>query len=266
MIPEEKSAAVTRGLREAFGVTTFDDISMLTKGHTTSLVFRIVVRGTPYLLKVIMRTDDASRHFNCMRAAAAAGVAPHVWYTNIEDRVLITDFVEAGPLSMADARVRIPATLRSLHGLAPFARIPDHLNTSCLFLMNKGPAVEGFLQRFRSANLLPQEESEEFFARHAQLADAYSCHDPDMVSSHNDLFKPDNTLFDGEHVWLVDWEAAFLNDRYADLAVVANLIVSMMQRNEHIWRRISDNRRIRTSWRDSFSCSSSPICSTAWPT
>lgn len=27
-------------------------------------------------------------------------------------------------------------------------------------------------------------------------------------------------------MWLVDWEAAFLNGRYADLAVVANLIVT----------------------------------------
>ena len=47
-----------------------------------------------------------------------------------------------------------------------------------------------------------------------------------MVSSHNDLFKPDNILFDGKRVWLVDWEAAFLNDRYADLAVAANLVVT----------------------------------------
>jgi thiamine kinase-like enzyme len=28
--------------------------------------------------------------------------------------------------------------------------------------------------------------------------------------------------FDGERAWLVDWEAAFLNDRYFDLDVVAN--------------------------------------------
>ena len=49
-----------------------------------------------------------------------------------------------------------------------------------------------------------------------------------MVSSPNDLFKPDNILFDGQGVWLVDWEAAFLNDRYADLAVVANLVVAHM--------------------------------------
>src|SRR5260370_4220247 len=33
-------------------------------------------------------------------------------------------------------------------------------------------------------------------------------------------------LFDGNRLWLVDWEAAFQNDRYADLAVVANMIVT----------------------------------------
>ena len=46
-----------------------------------------------------------------------------------------------------------------------------------------------------------------------------------MVSSHSDL-KPENILFDGHQVWLVDWEAAFLNDRYFDLAVVANFVVT----------------------------------------
>ena len=64
-------------------------------------------------------------------------------------------------------------------------------------------------------------------AIHAQLTAAYPLHDTDMVSSHNDLFKPDNILYDSNHrVWLVDWEAAFLNNRYLDLAVVANLLVT----------------------------------------
>jgi aminoglycoside phosphotransferase (APT) family kinase protein len=226
MIPQEKSAAVTRGLREAFGLTAFEDIRRLTRGHTSSLVFRIVVRGSPFLLKIIMRTDDPTRHFTCMKAAAEAGLAPHVWYTSIEDRIAITDFVEAAPFAVTDALVRIPAALRTLHALPPFPGVLNHLNTSCMFLINKGTAVDGFIQRFQAANILPEGESEELLARYAQLAAVYPRHDPDMVSSHNDLFKPDNILFDGHRVWLVDWEAAFLNDRYADLAVVANLVVT----------------------------------------
>jgi hypothetical protein len=41
------------------------------------------------------------------------------------------------------------------------------------------------------------------------------------VSSHNDI-NPRNVLFDGERLWLVDWELAFSNDPLADVANIAN--------------------------------------------
>jgi hypothetical protein len=173
-----------------------------------------------------MRADDPTCHFKRMRAAAAAGLAPHVWYTSLEDRLAITDFLRAVPLPMAEALVRMPNALRTLHRLPPFPRRADHLNTSCLFLLNKGTALDGFLGAVQAANIFAKREEEELFARHEEVAAIYPRNDADMVSSHNDLFKPDNILFDGRRIWLVDWEAAFLNDRYADLAVVANLVVT----------------------------------------
>ncbi|MBV8808606.1 MAG: phosphotransferase [Acidobacteriaceae bacterium] len=226
MISQEKNAAVTRGLREAFGVTTFEDIRDLTISPTSDLVFRIVVQGSPFLLRIIKRVADPTCHFTCMKAAAEGGLAPHVWYTSAEDRLSITDFVEAVPFPVAEALIRVPKALQALNALPPFPTRANHLNTSCTFLLNKGPALDGFIQRFQAANVLPRAESEELLARYTQVADLYSRHDADMVSSHNDLFKPDNILFDGHRAWLVDWEAAFLNDRYADLAVVANLVVN----------------------------------------
>ncbi|MDQ2776013.1 MAG: hypothetical protein M3Y57_14020 [Acidobacteriota bacterium] len=33
-------------------------------------------------------------------------------------------------------------------------------------------------------------------------------------------------MFDGRRAWLIDWKAAFLNDRYFDLAIVANFVVT----------------------------------------
>jgi len=225
MIPQEKSAAVSWGLHEAFGVAAFDDIHTI-KDFTSSLVFRIVVRGSPFLLKISARTSDPARHYGCMKAAAEAGLAPRVWYTSVPDQISITDFVEAAPFPVADALVRIPAALRTLHALPPFPGVPNHINTSCMFLLSKGTALDGFIQRFQAANVLSSGESEELFARYAQVAAVYPHDEENMVSSHNDLFKPDNILFDGHRVWLVDWEAAFLNDRYADLAVVANLVVT----------------------------------------
>jgi thiamine kinase-like enzyme len=224
MIPPEKSAAVTLGLKEAFGVTEFDEIRDLTERPGSNRAFRIIVCGSAYLLRINTRPGDMTRHFTCMQAAADAGLAPRVRYANAEDRISITDFVEAVPLPATDALIRVPAALRTLHAQTPFPGSP--FNTTCTFLLNKGAALEGFLQNFRTSSILSESEAEELLAGYQKVVEVYSPLDSDLAPGHNDLFKPDNMLFDGNRLWLVDWEAAFQNDRYADLAVVANMIVN----------------------------------------
>ncbi|MBZ5677667.1 MAG: phosphotransferase [Acidobacteriia bacterium] len=220
MIPEAKKSAVARALREAFGVTEFEDIRTLTAGLSPAHVFRIVVRGCPYLLRVVMDTGaaagpgrgDQTNHYACMKLGAEAGIAPRVWYTSTEDRVSITDFVEARPLPRTEALARLPLTLRALHALPPFSKPKNTISP------------DAFIRRFQDAKILPESETAELFERYARVTSVYP-RDTDMVSCHNDL-KPENILFDGDRVWLVDWEAAFLNDRYFDLAIVANFIVT----------------------------------------
>jgi aminoglycoside phosphotransferase (APT) family kinase protein len=224
MIPQEKMAAATRGLNEAFGVDAFDDIRDLTERPGSNRAFRIVVRGSTYLLRINTRAGDMARHFTCMKAAAEAGLAPRVRYASAEDRISITDFVGTVLFPATDALRRVPATLRALHALPPFPTAP--FNTTCTFLLNQGPALDGFLQKFRTASILPERDREELLTLYARVVGAYASAGRDLAPSHNDLFKPDNMLFDGCRVWLVDWEAAFQNDRYADLAVVANMLVS----------------------------------------
>jgi thiamine kinase-like enzyme len=226
MIPLEHNAAVTRALREAFGVTACDDIRGIAKSPAAPPVFRVVVRGTPFLLKIHTRRGDMARHMACMRAAADAGLAPLVRYASVEDRVFLTDYVEAVPFPAAQARALVAVTLQKLHALPPFPGVPHNINTTCLFLVNPGSALDGFLEKFQAANLLSPDETGQLLECRRQLAAVYPHDDGDMVSSHNDLFKPDNIMFDGVRVWLVDWEAAFLNDRYADLAVFANMVVN----------------------------------------
>jgi len=217
MIPQEKSAAVHRGLHEAFGATDLEDIRKMTKGLSSDLIFRIVVRGSPYLLRIMTRIDermDPGRIFACMSAAAEAGLAPRVRYSNAEDGISITDFVEAVPFPETQALVQLPATLQRLHALPPFPKAFNYVT-----------AHNGFIWRFRKAGLLPKGEIEEIFTRYEQVCAAYPRLDSDMVSCHSDL-KPENILFDGQRVWLVDWQAAFVNDRYFDLAVAANFLVT----------------------------------------
>lgn len=217
MIPQEKTAAVFRGVHETFGATAIEEIHRITRGLSSDLVFRIVVQGCPYLLRVMTRMDermDPGRIFACMNAAAQAGLTPAVRYSNAAEGISITDFVEAVPLSARQALVQLPGILRQLHALPPFPKTFNYVT-----------AHNGFIWRFRKAGLLPQVEVEEIFSRYEQVCTAYPRLDSDMVSCHSDL-KPENILFDGQRLWLVDWQAAFVNDRYFDLAVAANFVVS----------------------------------------
>jgi len=55
MIPENKQVAVKKALQNAFDINEFDDIQKLMKGLSSALIFKIIVRGNPYLLRVITR-------------------------------------------------------------------------------------------------------------------------------------------------------------------------------------------------------------------
>lgn len=62
----------------------------------------------------------------------------------------------------------------------------------------------------------------ELLDRYGNLRARYRTDPADLVASHNDL-NPRNILYDGSRLWLVDWESAFLADRYVDLSCIANL-------------------------------------------
>ncbi|SEB41283.1 phosphotransferase [Terriglobus roseus] len=212
MIPEEKQVAVRRALQTAFRVDKFEGAERLTRGLSSAQIYRITIGGRDYLLRVILRTDaiaDPTRQFACMRAAALAGIAPGVLYESVEDRVLISEFVVSQPFPTNMAE-RMAATLRVLHRLPAFPKIMSYLEV-----------MDGAVQRFLASGLLMQEQMAAFRDGYERLKASYPHDEADQVSCHNDL-KPDNVIFDGQQIWLVDWEAAFLNDRYTELAVVSN--------------------------------------------
>jgi Ser/Thr protein kinase RdoA (MazF antagonist) len=217
MIPEAKQPAVKRALDQAFGVHEIDDIRPLTGGLSTARVFRIVIRNEPYLLRLTMPgalAGDSAGQLASMQTAAEAGIAPHIWYVGAEDGILIADFVEARPYP-ADMALLVAQTLHRVHSLQGFQkpRVGSYFD-----------AMDRLVSAFRAANLFPPDRTDELFRRYADLMKVYPRNDAELVASHNDV-KPQNMVFDGERLWLVDWEAAFLNDRYVDLSISANFFV-----------------------------------------
>jgi hypothetical protein len=106
--------------------------------------------------------------------------------------------------------VELAQAARALHATPGFPPLIDYLD-----------ALDQMMAGLQASNLLAPRALAEPLARYRALTAAYRRLAPDLVSSHNDL-NPRNILFDGQRLWLIDWEAAFRADRYVDLAALAN--------------------------------------------
>jgi hypothetical protein len=95
--------------------------------------------------------------------------------------------------------VRMPALVRAVQTLPPLEQEAGAFHTSCLFLLKEGPALEGFLEKVRGVEGVPQDDMDALFAVYERVKVVYPC-GSEMVVGHN--------------------------DRYADLAMVTNLIVA----------------------------------------
>ncbi|MGN8069677.1 phosphotransferase [Mucilaginibacter sp. 22184] len=221
-IPEIKLPAVKKALRSLFNHTEIEDIQLLTGGLSSALVYRITIESKNYLLRILMHADEMhnpERQHICMGLAASANIAPHVYYSNDEDALAITDFVQAKPLregfaSKQELVTALSNTIKAIHALPPFPKLVNFLD-----------GVDIFIQQFKELNMFPEHITAEYFSLYAEIQKSYPRHDTDLVASHNDL-NPNNILFDGKQIWVIDWEAAFQNDRYVDLTILAQPYVN----------------------------------------
>jgi hypothetical protein len=241
MIPENKLDDINKALQSTFGVTVVDNIEQLTTGLSNALVYRIVVKGRPYALK-IARTDILSDptlyYYTCMKPAAEIGIAPKIWYTGVEDGISIVDYVDLKPFPLADARINLAGVLSKLHSLPLFSKTIHSIDT-----------LNRFVQKFRDIKIMPDEIKTEVFKSIERITSVYPRNKEELVPSHNDL-KPENILYDGKKAWLSDWEAAFNNDRYSDLSIIANFIVTdeadeIEFLNRYFGRKVTEYERAR---------------------
>ncbi len=195
------------------------DPEPLTGGITNRNFLVRDARGT----RVVRLGDDIPVHgilrFNelaASRAAAAAGISPHVLHA--EPGVLVLDFIAGKTLGPEDVRdparlPRIAALLRRVH-----TEVVSHLRGPVLafwvFQVLRDYATElrhqGSPHTPVLATLLAQgEQLERDLGR------------VDIVFSHNDLLAA-NLIDDGTRLWLIDWDYAGFNSPLFDLGGVAS--------------------------------------------
>ena len=216
LIPRARRDAVRTALRATFGASAVGDFQPIRGGVSGALICRFDVHERTYVLRIEperVAVRDRQRGIACMVAAAAAGAAPPVHYHDPTTGVIIMDYVSGRPLSKHPGgpvgMVRaLGALIARVQATPPFPILGDYKEV--IGSMLTGLSRSSF---FEPGQLDPHVEG---FAR---ICAALSWDTSSLVSRHNDP-NPRNILFDGERVWLIDWELAFRNDPLVDVAIL----------------------------------------------
>lgn len=218
LIPDHRRAEAGQALADAFGASRVESLRPVAGGASGALTYRVEAGGRAYLMRLEPPRDvmrDPDRGYTCMRIAAKAGVAPPVRHLDPRSQIAIMDFIEArpisafpgGPTGIARAQGELIARLQATQVFPPLRDYPDLLAGMLAYLKTCG--------RYRPELFGPHE------AALAQIREAYPWDPNALVSSHNDP-NAGNFIFDGERLWLVDWETAFRNDPLADIAILVD--------------------------------------------
>ena len=215
IIPDHRRDAVAEALRAVFGAEPVTGFQPIKGGASGALVLRIEARGRTQVLRLEperIPLADRERGYACMRAAATVGAAPALPYADPASGVAIMDYVPTRPLrdfsggaaSLVGAVGELLARVRSA---PPFPVLPPYPEVTGWLL--QGVSASGM---FAPGLLAPHAEAlAEIVARLPWAAEAH-------VPARNDP-NPRNLLFDGERLWLVDWELAAMNDPLVDVAI-----------------------------------------------
>jgi len=216
MIPAARHEAVHAALRLTFGSLPQIDLQPIKGGVSGALIFRFTIDEHAHVLRLEperVALHDRQRGFACMTAAAAAGAAPPVHYADAATGVAIMDFIPGrplsehpgGPIGMVRA---LGALIARVQATPLFPTLGDFRDI-----------VAYLLAKLSQSGFIAPGQFELLSEGLARIRTALPWDTSSLVSSHNDP-NPRNILFDGERVWLVDWEMGFRNDPLVDVAIL----------------------------------------------
>lgn len=217
--PEDRLAAARQtayaALQAAFGHAPVAALALLSGGASGAFPFRAQVGGRGYLVRVEGPASPLRNphQYTAMRIAADAGIAPAIHHLDAAARVAVIDFVDERPLRTypggRPALVRALAELLGrVHATPPFPAFVEY------------PAIVARLwAHVCRSGLFAPGVLDAHTARLDAIRRSYAWDPASIVSSHNDPV-PRNVLFDGERLWLIDWESAYRNDPLVDAAIM----------------------------------------------
>ena len=207
--------SASAALSAAFGSVPIGAVTAMTAGATTASVYRVEVGERRYLLRIEGEPSTLRNphQYVSMRIATEAGIAPEIHHIDEVARIVVTDFVEQQPLKTYPGGPR--ALAQALGEL--FSRV--QATPVFPYYVNYADIVARLFGHVRRTGLFAAGALDAHVERLELHRKAYEAGASRLVSSHNDP-TPNNILFDGERLWLIDWESACRNDPLVDAAIV----------------------------------------------
>lgn len=214
-LPAARRDSVRSALAIAFGSDSVGAITPVAGGITTASTFRLEARGRRYLLRAEGEPSPLRNphQYVSMRIATEAGIAPAIHYIDEAARIVVIDFIEQQPLKTYSGGPR--ALAQALGEL--FSRV--QATPIFPYYVNYADIVARLFAHVRRTGLFAAGLLDTHVERLELIRETYNAGLTRLVSSHNDP-TPGNILFDGERLWLIDWESACRNDPLVDAAIV----------------------------------------------
>ena len=213
-LSHEHREPVRAALDAAFGSSRVDSIAFIGGGASGAFPFRVELGRQRYLVRLEGRASPLRNphQYESMRIASAAGIAPKLHHVDEANRVAIMDFVDErplrtfpdGPTALASALGTILSRVQGTPTFPAFVEYPEIVARLWRWVCRTGLFAPGVLAP-HTQHL-------------ARLRESYVWDTTASVSSHNDPV-PRNVLFDGQRLWLIDWESAYRNDPLVDVAI-----------------------------------------------
>ena len=187
----------------------------MTGGATTASVYRVEVGDRRYLFRIEGEPSPLRNphQYVSMRIATEAGIAPAIHYLDEAARIVVIDFIEQQPLKTYPGGPR--ALAQALGEL--FSRV--QATPVFPFFVNYSDIVARLFAHVRRTGLFAAGLLDAHVERLERSAKS-------MMQARPGWFPvtmiptPNNILFDGKRLWLIDWESACRNDPLVDVAIV----------------------------------------------
>ncbi|KPJ88860.1 MAG: hypothetical protein AMS17_03955 [Spirochaetes bacterium DG_61] len=184
-------------------------------GGITNHNFTVYVDGKPFVVRIPgAGTDlfiDRNNELDCSIAAGKTGVSPEVMYHLKPENISVVQFIKGETLSTKKISSsyqlikRIVQAIRVIHEKAVFKSVFNPFNT-----------VRRYMEYVKEYDAPLPSDIDWMRSLADSIEFAMDRNRPASVACHNDYLS-ENFLYDGQQIWIIDWEYGGMGDPYFDL-------------------------------------------------